>query len=260
MIKKKYFNKKKKLPFFSVITVVKDDEQNIEKTLKSVLSQSYKNYEYILIDGKSKDKTLNILKKYKKSITHLKSEKDGGIYYAMNKGIKLSKGQIIVFVNSGDYLKKNSLYNVRKIFLKDKKFDYVFGTVKRHYTTSTILKHGINTKKLKYNFDFATAHSTGFFLKKKIFDKYGYFNTKFKYSADYDLYYRLIITNNIKGGSTNKENIIGEVTKGGFSSKLSFLGHLIEETKIRIHNKQNLIIVVLIFINAILKFFKKKII
>ncbi len=248
------------MPFFSVITVVKDDEQNIEKTLKSVLSQSYKNYEYILIDGKSKDKTLNILKKYKKSITHLKSEKDGGIYYAMNKGIKLSKGQIIVFVNSGDYLKKNSLYNVRKIFLKDKKFDYVFGTVKRHYTTSTILKHGVNTKKLKYNFDFATAHSTGFFLKKKIFDKYGYFNTKFKYSADYDLYYRLIITNNIKGASTNKENIIGEVTKGGFSSKLSFLGHLIEETKIRIHNKQNLIIVVLIFINAILKFFKKKII
>ena len=74
------------------------------------------------------------------------------------------------------------------------------------------------------------------------------------------MYYRLIITNNIKGGSTNKENIIGEVTKGGFSSKLSFLGHLIEETKIRIHNKQNLIIVVLIFINAILKFFKKKII
>jgi len=260
MIKKKYFNKKKKLPFFSVITVVKNDEQNIEKTLKSILSQSYKNYEYILIDGKSKDKTLNILKKYKKYITHLKSEKDGGIYYAMNKGIKLSKGQIIVFVNSGDYLKKSSLYNVRKIFLKNKKFDFVFGTVKRHYTTSTILKHGVNTKKLKYNFDFATAHSTGFFLKKKIFDKYGYFNTKFKYSADYDLYYRLIIINNINGGSTNKKNIIGEVTKGGFSSKLSFLGHLIEETKIRIHNKQNIIIVVLIFINAIIKFLKKKII
>ena len=54
-----------------------------------------------------------------------------------------------------------------KIFLKDKKIDYVFGTVKRHYTTSTILKYGMNTKRLKFNFDFATAHSTGFFLKKK---------------------------------------------------------------------------------------------
>ena len=146
MAKKKYFNKKKNLPFFSVITVVKNDEKNIDKTLKSVLSQNFRDFEYILIDGKSKDKTLNIIKKYKKSIAHLKSEIDKGIYYAMNKGIKLAKGHVIVFVNSGDLLKKNSLKDVSKIFLKDKKIDYVFGTVKRHYTTSTILKYGVNTK------------------------------------------------------------------------------------------------------------------
>ena len=98
MAKKKYFNKKKNLPFFSVITVVKNDEKNIDKTLKSVLSQNFRDFEYILIDGKSKDKTLNIIKKYKKSIAHLKSEIDKGIYYAMNKGIKLAKGHVIVFV------------------------------------------------------------------------------------------------------------------------------------------------------------------
>ena len=259
MGKKKYFNKKKKLPFFSIITVVKNDEQKIEKTLKSVISQSYKNYEYILIDGKSKDKTLNSLKKYRNYFTHLRSEIDSGIYYAMNKGIKLAKGNVIVFVNSGDFLKKKSLYHVRKVFLKNKQYDYVFGTVKRHYTTSTILKHGVNIKRLKFNFDFATAHSTGFFLKKKIFDKYGHFNTMFKLSADYDLYYRLIIKNQIKGGTTNKKNIIGEVTKGGFSSKISFIKHLIEESRIRLHNDQNVLFVIIIFINAFIKQINKKI-
>ena len=89
---------------------------------------------------------------------------------------------------------KISLNIINKTFKKDKKIDFVFGTVKRHYITSTILKHGFNLNRLKYNFDFATAHSTGFFLKKNFFLKYGFFNTKYKCSADYDLYYRLLIT------------------------------------------------------------------
>lgn len=252
-----YKNNKK--PFFSIITVVKNDEKNIHKTIKSIINLNHKDYEYILIDGKSKDNTLKIIKKYRRFISNLISENDRGIYYAMNKGIKLSKGNIIVFVNSGDCLKKNSLIHIQKIFLKNKSYDYVFGTVRRHYTKSTILKYGINTNRLKYNFDFATAHSTGFFLKRKIFDKYGGFNTKFKYSADYDLYYRLIITNKILGGSTNKKNIVGEVAKGGFSSKISFCKHLIEECKIRLHNDQNFFLVIIIFINAIIKNVIKKI-
>ena len=247
-------------PYFSIITVVKNDQNNIEKTIESIKHQSFSDYEYIIIDGKSIDKTVEKILKYKKFINLLISEKDNGIYYAMNKGIKLAKGNIIVFVNSGDLLKKNSLQNVSKIFLKDKKIDYVFGTVKRHYTTSTILKYGVNTKRLKFNFDFATAHSTGFFLKKEIFKKYGSFNTKFKLSADYDLYYRIIITQKLSGGSTSKNKLIGEVTKGGYSSKVSFIQHLIEETKIRIHNKQNLLLVFIIFVNALIKFLIKKII
>tara|TARA_Y100000816_G_scaffold283142_1_gene259684 strand:+ start:1217 stop:1978 length:762 start_codon:yes stop_codon:yes gene_type:complete len=244
---------KKTSPRFSVITVVKNDKLKILDTIKSVLSQSYKNFEYIIIDGKSNDGTFEILSKYKKKIDYLISETDRGIYYAMNKGIKISKGEIIIFINSGDLFFKNALKIIDKTFKKNKKIDFVFGTVKRHYTKSTILKQGFNLNRLKYNFDFATAHSTGFFLKKKLFLKYGFFNTKYKCSADYDLYYRLIITKKINGGSTKKTELIGEVMSGGFSSKLSFFDHLLEETKIRINNHQNIILVALIFVNAIIK-------
>ena len=90
---------------FSVITVVKNDENYIEQTIKSVISQNCNDYEYIIIDGKSKDQTYSKILNYKK-IKHIKSEKDPGIYFAMNKGAKLATGEVIVFVNSEIYLEK----------------------------------------------------------------------------------------------------------------------------------------------------------
>ncbi len=256
--KKIIVNRTKKKPKFSIITVVKNNETGISDTIKSIIEQSYKNFEYLIIDGKSSDKTTQKILKFKKKINILICEKDEGIYFAMNKAIKFAKGEIIVFVNSGDLLKRHALKIVNNIFQKNKNFDYVFGTVIRHYTKSTILKHGVNINRLKYNFDFATAHSTGFFLKTKIFKKYGLFNTNYKCSADYDLYYRLILKNKINGGSTNKNEIIGVVKSGGFSSKISFLDHVLEETKIRLNNNQNFLFVAIIFCNSIIKGILKK--
>ena len=244
---------KKKPPKFSVITVVKNDKFKISNTIKSVLNQTYKNFEYIVVDGKSTDGTLKVLSKYKKKNNSLISKSDNGIYYAMNKGIKISKGEIIVFINSGDLFKKNALKLIRNLFEKNKSLDFVFGTVKRHYTKSTILKYGFNKNRLKYNFDFATAHSTGFFVKRKEIIKAGLFNTKYKCSADYDLYYKLLIKQNLKGTFTKKKDLVGEVMSGGFSSKLSFLDHLIEEVRIRYANQQNLLIIFIIMLNAITK-------
>ena len=252
----KIINKKKQKPFFSIITVVKNDEINIEKTIKSIINQTFKDFEYIIIDGKSSDTTLDKIIHFKK-ISTIISERDRGIYYAMNKGAKISNGEVILFVNSGDLLTKNALKIIRKKFNTHKCIDFVFGTVKRHYTTGMIYKHGINFKKLSYNFDFATCHSTGFFVRRSKFKDIGYFNTKYKCSADYDVYYKLIIKNKLNGLSTNKNEIIGEVSAGGFSSKLSFLEHLKEEIIIRIDNGQNKLIVLLILINALLKNFIK---
>ncbi len=239
----------------SVITVVKNDQKNIQKTIKSIISQKKNNIEYIVIDGKSEDNTLKEVKKFKRNIDLILSEKDDGIYSAMNKGIKFAKGEIIVFCNSGDFFYKNSFKKILKLFKKEN-FDFVFGTVLRNYTKNKILKYGFDFDRIKYNFDFATSHTTGFFLKKKIYKKIGNYNTKFKISADYDLYFRLYKGNFI-GGYTSKKDKIGNVASGGYSSKRTFLSHLVEESKIRLHNKQNIFIVILIILNAIIKNFIK---
>ena len=250
--KKILISKEIKKPYFSVITVVKNDEKNIIQTLKSIKNQTYTNFEYIIIDGNSEDKTIQKLMKFKNQINYLLSEKDNGIYFAMNKGLKISKGKIIVFVNSGDMLTKNALRIIKRKF-DNHKFDFVFGTVKRHYTKDTIIKYGFNKNRLKYNFDFATAHSTGFYLKRNIYKKIGFFNTFYKCSSDYDIYFKILLKMKLDGGYTKKNELIGTVSSGGFSSKVSFFSHLIEETKIRIDNHQNIILVALIFINALIK-------
>ena len=236
---------------FSVITVVKNDQKNIEKTIKSVIMNKTKNVEYIIIDGKSNDKTLVKIKKFKKYIDKLVSQKDKGIYDAMNKGIKNSRNDIIVFCNSGDFFYKKSIRKIENIFKKND-VDYVFGTVVRNYTKQRIIKSKLNPQKIFFNFDFATAHSTGFFLKRKVYDKIGVYDTRFKCSADYDLYFRMI-KKNYKGIVTTKKNFIGNVASGGFSSQISFLDHQIEEAKIRLKNKQNIIMISVIFLYSILR-------
>ena len=257
MKEKFLINKKIRNPFFSIITVVKNSEKEVTKTIKSLIKQSFRNFEYIIIDGLSKDKTLSKILKNKKHITKLLSEKDEGIYFAMNKGLNLAKGEIVVFVNAGDTLTKHGLKKIFEIFDKNKKIDFVFGTVMRHYTKDKILKHGFNINRLKYNFDFATSHSTGFYIKRRKFIQVGKFNTSYKCSSDYDLYYKAIIKHKLKGGYTKKKDLIGIVSKGGFSSTYSYLDHLKEEMRIRFNNNQSIFIILLIAINSIFKNFFK---
>lgn len=245
---------KKKL--LSIITVVKNDASNIEQTIKSILSQKYSNIEYILIDGKSEDGTDKIVKKFKKKIDKIIIAKDKGIYDAMNKGIKISTGKYVGFCNSGDILRKNSIKTIIKYLIKDT--DVLFATVKRNYLGGFIIKSGFNLKRLNYNFDFATAHSTGFYVKKKFHKSIGFYDTNFRCSADYDFYYRLFKNKEIRVLSTNKNKIIGEVKSGGYSSKLSRLDHLNEETRIRIKNSQNFLMISVIYINTIIKILVKK--
>ncbi|MDO4190908.1 MAG: glycosyltransferase, partial [Bacteroidales bacterium] len=96
-------------PLVSIITVCFNAEKTIEQTIQSVINQTYSNIEYIIIDGKSTDSTLNIVSKYKDNIATIISEPDNGIYDAMNKGIKLSSGELIGIINADDWYEKDAV-------------------------------------------------------------------------------------------------------------------------------------------------------
>ena len=239
----------KEKPLISIITVVKNNQKYLEETILSVLSQTYKNYEYILIDGGSTDETLEIIKKYDDKIDFWISEKDNGIYDAFNKGLNFAKGDLIGFVNSDDVLTNNALEILYKYYTKYPKVHFFFGAVKKHWG----ILHGYKPWKIYLSWGFYSSHSTGFFIKKDAAKLIGQYNTNFKYSSDYDYFYRMIIKYKLKGIGTKKNELFGIFRRGGYSSKVKFLDHFFETIKIRLENNQNKAVVLIILILKYLK-------
>ena len=130
------------------------------------------------------------------------------------------------------------------INIRELNIDFIFGSVKKHWG----VLHGYKPQKIFYSWGFYSSHSTGFFLKKTAAQKVGLYNLKYKYHADYDYFYRLIVTHKMNGIATNKNEITGIFRRGGFSSKVKFFDHMCECTKIRIDNGQNKFVVLLTFI------------
>ena len=193
----------------SIITVTKNSENFLEECILSLDKQSYRNYEHIIIDGCSTDNTINLIK-----IAYWISEKDEGLYDAMNKGIKKCSGDIIGILNSDDIYYPQALKIVNEYFNLNKELDFLFGSVNKYK-----LLHGYKPKKIKWSFGFYTSHSVGFFIKRKSQLKVGLYNLKYKYSSDYDLFYRMIVHFKLKGMATKKEEILGKFRSGGISSK-----------------------------------------
>ena len=236
----------------SVITVTKNSEKFLEENLKSLENQIYKNFEHIIIDGKSNDRTLEIINQYKDKIYYWKSEKDLGLYDAMNKGISVATGEIIGILNSDDIYYPEALSIVNNYFRFNTNIDFLFGSVHKHK-----LMHGFYPKKIKWTFGFYTTHSVGFFIKRSSQIKLGLYDIQYKYSADYDLFYRMIVKKNYIGLSTKKDEILGKFRSGGLSSKIRYLDFLKENNKIRINNGQNMFIVYIIFLLRLIRNFKK---
>jgi len=234
---------KNNLPLISIITVVLNNKKFLQQSINSVLNQSYKNYELIIIDGKSTDGTLDILKKKNSKIDYWISEKDKGIYDAMNKGIKLSRGSIISVLNSDDIFYRHALKTATSYFNQYQYIDFLFGSVIKYK-----LLYGYRPWKIRWSFGFYSTHSIGFFIRKKSQKKVGYYNTKYKISSDYDFFYRMIVKHKLKGMATKKNEIFGKFRRGGFSSKLSFIDYLNETVRIRLDNGQNIFLVSIIFL------------
>ena len=230
----------------TIITVVKNAENTLENCIKSVLSQNYDNLEYIVIDGNSSDRTKEIINKYKNNISRIIIEDDDGIWDAMNKGIKLADGEIIGFLNSDDYYFNNTLEIVNNYFSKNN-IDFLFGSVKKYK-----LMHGYSSWKIHFSFGFYTSHSVGFFINRKKHLDIGLYNKKYL-SADLDFFYKMIVKFKLRVIGSKKDEIFGKFTKGGFSSKINYIDHLLDLNKIRIDNKQSSIIVYFLFFIKIIK-------
>jgi len=235
----------------SVITVTKNSEKFLEENINSMQNQTYKNFEHIIIDGKSTDGTVEIIKKHKDKIDYWVSEPDKGLYDAMNKGIEASTGDIIGILNSDDIYFSDALKIVNHYFSKQENLDFLFGTVEKHK-----LMYGYYPEKIRWTFGFYTTHSVGFFIKKSSQMKIGFYDTRYKYSADYDLFYRMIVKKKLIGIGTKRNEIFGKFRQGGLSSRIKYLDFLKENNEIRINNGQNPLFVYIIFILRLLRNFK----
>ncbi len=203
----------------SIITVCKNAENSIERTIKSVINQIYENIEYIVIDGQSTDGTIQIIEKYQDKITYFISEPDSGIYNAMNKSIQIASGDYLLFLNAGDCLFDSN--TIKRIFIKAKDEELVFGDV-------LLLKKGkpFFIKKIPEKLtDFFLINDTlphqGTFFSKRIFDKFDGYRELYKISADYDL-----ILHSIKNGLSYKKvkGIISIVEFEGLNSNRTNIG------------------------------------
>lgn len=209
---------------FSIITIAFNSEKTIERTIQSVLSQAYLDYEYIIVDGASKDRTIEIVKKYEPLFVgrmKWQSEPDKGIYDAMNKGIERSTGEIIGIVNSDDWLELDALRIVADCYAEnDPSYTSVCcGWMNFHYMdgVTQVLKTGEEqlAKKAK-KYEMGGVRHPATFVPKKVYDEYGVFDTNLKILADTDLivrYYQSgvkfifpdkVMTNMSDGGVSNK--------------------------------------------------------
>ena len=184
----------------SIITVCYNSEKTIKDTIESVLKQTYKNFEYLIIDGKSSDDTINIINNYNDPRIKLISEKDNGIYDAMNKGIKLASGDIIATLNSDDILANENIFKT-VIDNFDKDTDIIYANIKYYNEDFTkLIRNFISGQ--KHNDYFCPAHPS-MYIKKEVFNKIGTYNLNYKIAADFDFMVRCNI-NNIKYKYINK--------------------------------------------------------
>lgn len=211
----------------SIITVSYNSAETIETTFQSVANQSYNNIEYIVVDGGSKDGTLDLIKKHESIISKWVSEPDKGLYDAMNKGIEMATGDVIGIINSDDLFDNNkSVEKVMAIFNSNPELDSVYADL--YYVSqkdiNNIVRRWVSGNQKPFSKGWHPGHPT-FYVKKNVYDENGFFNLEFKLAADFEIMLRFldkfqISTYYLKealvrmrlGGETNKslKNIVNQ--------------------------------------------------
>ena len=208
-------------PLVSIITVVLNSEKYIDKTINSVLNQTYKNCEYIIIDGGSTDRTIEIIKKYEDKIDYSISEIDSGIYDAMNKGICLAHGHIIGILNSGDFYANDTVEKVINTYnLNKRQNDFglvVIGAMYR-FSENEEVRFKQNSNKFDSCGPIVINHPATF-VTCSVYNNIGSFNLKYRISADYDFILRAYHDEKIH--FIFIDDALTNMLMGGFSEKFS---------------------------------------
>lgn len=188
----------------SIITVTFNSAATVRDTIESVLRQEYSDYEYLVIDGGSKDNTVDIIKEYEPKFggrMRWISEKDKGMYDGINKGIRMATGDVVGIINSDDFYHRTDVFDIiNKSFEENKGIQAIYGDVRfvhpdnlektvRYYSC----KHW---RPWRFRFGFMPAHPT-FFTYKENFEKYGYYQYDYHIAADYELLIRHLYTNHV---------------------------------------------------------------
>lgn len=240
---------KKETINLSIIVVCYNSEKTIKRCLDSIVSQTHLPQEIIIIDGKSTDKTLEIISEYKEFITTMISEKDDGIYYAMNKGISFVNTDFFMFLNSDDYFRNSNCLSEYENSLKNPEIGLLFSNI-RYVDNGKITRiwHFYNVKNVSY---LATRiPHPGAVVRKAVIERIGVFNTDFKIAADYDLLLRILL-NKVK--FEHIKSYIVEMEIGGASDGniLSTIKQNLEIFKSLRLNGYSLVHVILFFFDRV---------
>jgi len=188
----------------SIITATYNSATTVKDTFESVLKQTYDNFEYIVVDGLSKDNTVDVIKEYEPKFNgRMKwvSEKDKGLYDAMNKGIAMATGDVIGILNSDDFYTSTDILQLVAESMQNGETDAVYGDI--HFVNDDNLdkcvryysSHIFSRRLMR--FGFMPAHPS-FYCKRDVYTRYGAFNTKYKIGADFESLLRYIFVNRIK--------------------------------------------------------------
>jgi glycosyltransferase involved in cell wall biosynthesis len=203
----------------SIVTVCYNSEATIRDTIESVLSQSYPNIEYIVVDGASKDGTMAIVSAYKDRIAKIISEPDKGIYDAMNKGVGLASGDFVGILNSDDiFASAHAITDLTEFLAVNPQFDGAYADlvfVQREQTGNVTRTYSSrNFSPWKIRFGFMCPHPT-FYVRRRFFDELGFYSLGYRVSADFELMTRFI-RNGVRLGRSPR--VMVKMREGGIST------------------------------------------
>lgn len=206
----------------SIVTVVFNSKDLIEKTILSVIQQSYSHIEYIIIDGGSTDGTLEIVEQYKAYLSHWIVESDRGIYDAMNKGIELAKGQIIGILNSGDFYPPGTLQTVARLYEDNLHKSLIITGAMKRFDPDTgvefVQQRNLQDLHKRIYLGMPINHPATF-VTPNVYQTVGYFNPEFKICGDYDLIYRAYHSQTVK--FIFSDRVLACMSMGGMSERYS---------------------------------------